>query len=126
MSFAWGYSTRVVTLMYSATQLRPPRHQGMNRVFDSRDRRAQHASDLPGIGPSGQDLFMGAPQSCRGDEFHGAGNLLGVLHRADAAPKIKQGRHAYRPRAGILAGSFGEAANKALLECTESCVDLGA
>ena len=34
-----------------------------------------------------------APQASRGDKLHRAGDLLGVLHRADAAPEIEKCGH---------------------------------
>ena len=39
--------------------------------------------------------FLRAAQPGRRDKLHRAGNLLGVLHRADAAPEIEKCGHRY-------------------------------
>src|SRR2546425_10872996 len=63
MSFAWGYSTRVVTLMYSATKLRfrlrsasrPFLPMAINSIFCCE--RSQQKIELIAIGKKGRDAL---------------------------------------------------------------------
>ncbi len=43
--------------------------------------------DLVAVGNSGPHPFLGASDAAGGDELHGARDLLGRLHRLDAAPE---------------------------------------
>src|SRR5579859_7347582 len=62
-------------------------------LLDPRHNGAQHAGELLGVRAGGQGRFLGAPQSGGRDELHRAGDLLGVLHRADAAAEIEKCGH---------------------------------
>src|SRR5262249_44261567 len=65
----------------------------MLRLFNATHNRAQHLCQLLRIRPRCQSRFLRAPQPRRSDKLHRAGNLLGVLHRADTAPKIEKCGH---------------------------------
>ena len=76
--------------------LRALGEQRMLGCFDARHGGAQHASQFRGVRPRGQRGFLRATQTGRGDKLHRAGNLLGVFHRADAAPEIEKSGHFLR------------------------------
>ncbi len=46
-----------------------------------------------GVRPGRQRGFLRATQTRRGDKLHRARDLLGVFHRADAAPEIEKCGH---------------------------------
>ncbi len=60
--------------------LRTLREKRMLRLGDAPHGRAQHARELFRVGTRGKRRFLRAAQPGRGDEFHRAGDLLGVLH----------------------------------------------
>ena len=64
--------------------------QRMNRRIDARGDAAEHALHLDRVGPRAHDPLLRAAQLRRGDHLHRLGDLLRVLHRADAAPEIDQ------------------------------------
>ena len=59
----------------------------------------QHLAQQRHIRPRGDHAILRAPQLGRRDHLHGLGDLLRVLHRADAPPDVDQARHARLPRA---------------------------
>src|SRR5690242_12976604 len=61
--------------------------------FDARHDGAQHARQFLGVRTRGQGCFLRAAQESRGDKLHRPSYLLGVLHRADAAPEIEECGH---------------------------------
>src|SRR4029077_20400412 len=72
---------------------RAMREKRMLGLIDARHDRSQDACEFQGVRPRSQCCLLRAAQAGRGDELHGTSNLLSVLHRADAAPKIEKCRH---------------------------------
>src|SRR2546422_9198717 len=67
----------------------------MLRLSDARHDRTQHPRQFLGVWTRRNGRFLRAAQPGRGDELHRASDLLGVLHRADAAPEIEKRGHRY-------------------------------
>src|SRR6266850_143252 len=77
------------------TFFRPVRQQRVLGLIDARHDRTQHARELSGVRARRDRRFLRAAQPGRGDELHRASDLLGVLHRADAASEIEKRGHRY-------------------------------
>src|SRR5580693_2400861 len=88
----------------------------MLRFIDARHRRTQNARQFLRIWPCRRRRFLRLAQVRRGDELHRARNLLGVLHRADAAPEIEKCRHrcSLKDRSVRLHSYFAVAATAAV------------
>ena len=66
------------------------RQQRMDRRIDAGRDAGQHALHLRGVRPRVHDPLLRAAQLRRGDHLHRLGDLLRVLHRANAAPEVDQ------------------------------------
>ncbi len=86
------------------TLLGAPGQQRVLWLSNARHDRTQHPRKFPGVGPSSQRGFLGPAQHGCGDKLHRARDLLGVLHRADAAPEIEKCGH--RSSSGCASNSL--------------------
>src|SRR6202162_5454533 len=70
-----------------------PGEERVLRLIDARHDRTQHPGKLPGVPTRREGRLLRTTQPRRSDELHRPGNLLRVLHRAYAAPKIEKCGH---------------------------------
>jgi hypothetical protein len=71
----------------------PLGQQGMRALLGPRRQAPEKREHLVGVRPGVEDAVLRPPQPRRRHHLHRPGNLLGVLHRADAPSNVEYVRH---------------------------------